>query len=77
VEALVSTSVKRVEVLAFAYIRTGTTADRRTDQNRFEVFGKRGRRSRSSTYSQAFGGIDLPRCVVAEALMLPLLVVEA
>ena len=24
-------------VLAFAYIRTGTTADRRTDQNGFEV----------------------------------------
>jgi hypothetical protein len=31
------TSVKSVEVLAFAYIRTGTTADRRTDQNGFEV----------------------------------------
>ena len=30
-------SVKSVEMLAFAYIRTGTTADRRTDQNGFEV----------------------------------------
>ena len=41
------------------------------------LFGKRGRRSRSSTYSQAFGGIDLRRRVIAEALMLPFLVVEA
>jgi hypothetical protein len=31
------TSVKSVEVLAFAYIRAGTTAGRRTDQNGFEV----------------------------------------
>jgi hypothetical protein len=74
VEALVILLQNRFDQ-SFCWLLCLCGCTRRLALPRFSrLFGERGRRSRSSTYSQAFGGIDLG---VAEALMLPFLVVEA